>query len=77
MRLARVVSKGPGDDMPRSPRFDSAGRWFHVMNRGLARRTIFENRRDVRYFLSRLAYAVRRGELGHGVRALPMDCWDD
>jgi REP element-mobilizing transposase RayT len=33
------------------------------MNRGLARRTVFETERDVRYFLSRVAYAARRGEL--------------
>lgn len=49
--------------MPRLPRFDSPGRWFHVMNRGLAHRPIFESERDIRYFLSRVAYAVRRGEL--------------
>jgi len=31
------------------------------MNRGIARRTVFENQRDVRFFLSRLARAVRAG----------------
>jgi REP element-mobilizing transposase RayT len=31
------------------------------MNRGIARRTLFENRRDVRAFLARLALAVRAG----------------
>jgi REP element-mobilizing transposase RayT len=33
------------------------------MNRGLARRTVFETRQDVRAFLARLALSVRRGEL--------------
>ena len=33
------------------------------MNRGLARRAIFERTRDFRYFESRIASAVRRGEL--------------
>jgi REP element-mobilizing transposase RayT len=33
------------------------------MNRGIARRPIFETREDVRYFLSRVALAVRRGEI--------------
>ena len=36
--------------MPRLPRRDAPGRWFHVMNRGIARRTVFESREDVRYF---------------------------
>jgi len=33
------------------------------MNRGLAHRPIFESVKDMRFFLSRLAHAVRRGEL--------------
>lgn len=33
------------------------------MNRGIAKRTLFESREDVRFFLSRLAHAVRRGEI--------------
>ena len=49
--------------MPHPPRYDKPGRWFHVMNRGMSRRTVFETRRDIRYFLSRVAYAVRRGEI--------------
>jgi REP-associated tyrosine transposase len=44
-------------------RFDADGRYFHVMNRGIAHRSVFERRADVRYFLSRLAKAVRRGEI--------------
>lgn len=49
--------------MPRDRRGDADGRYFHVMNRGIARRTVFENRSDARFFLSRLAKAVRRGEV--------------
>ena len=47
--------------MARSPRGDAPGVWHHVMNRGIARRTVFEDRRDVRYFLSHLARVVRAG----------------
>ena len=49
--------------MPRTPRGDAPGVWHHVMNRGLARRTVFESERDIRYFLSRLARSVRAGLL--------------
>lgn len=42
-------------------RGDGPGVWHHVMNRGIASRTVFENRQDVRFFLSRLARAVRSG----------------
>jgi len=49
--------------MPRLPRCDRPGRWFHIFNRGLAHRPVFENREDVRYFLACLAWAVRRGEI--------------
>lgn len=38
---------------------DAPGVWHHVMHRGIARRTVFESERDVRFFLSRLAYSVR------------------
>lgn len=47
----------------RRPRSDRPGSWHHVTNRALARRAMFESRRDVRYFLAALARAVRRGEL--------------
>jgi len=47
--------------MAQRERFDEPWAWHHVMNRGLARRTIAETRRDARYFLSRLARAVRAG----------------
>lgn len=44
-------------------RYDEVDAWHHVMNRGIARRATFETRADVRYFLSRVAYAVRREEI--------------
>ncbi len=47
--------------MPRAPRLDAPGVWHHVMNRGIARRTVFENDQDIRYFLSRIARAARSG----------------
>lgn len=49
--------------MPRLPRLDHPGSWHHVMNRGIARRTVFENRADIRAFLARLAVEVRRGTI--------------
>lgn len=49
--------------MSRRPRFDAPGRLHHVMNRGIARRTVFETRDDARYFLSLLAREVRAGHL--------------
>lgn len=50
--------------MPSVARGDAPGTWHHVMNRGLARRVVFQGRDDIRYFLSRIARVVRRGELG-------------
>ncbi len=49
--------------MSRTPRCDGPGVWHHVMNRGIAKRTVFEDVRDVRYFLSRLARAVRSNSI--------------
>lgn len=49
--------------MARSPRLDAPGSWHHVMNRAVAKRPLFEGRNDIRFFLSRLARAVRRREL--------------
>ncbi|MBI1852465.1 MAG: transposase [Planctomycetes bacterium] len=46
--------------MARRPRLDGTGALHHVMNRGLAKRPIFHGADEVRYFLSRLAHAVRR-----------------
>ena len=45
--------------MPRRPRVDRPGRLHHVMNRGIARRTVFESPSDKRVFLALLARAVR------------------
>lgn len=49
--------------MPRSPRHDGSDTWHHVMNRGLARRPIFENDHDRRFFLSLLAREVNEGRI--------------
>jgi REP element-mobilizing transposase RayT len=49
--------------MPRISRQDEPGRWHHVFNRAIARRTLFERREDYRFFLAMLARAVRRGEI--------------
>jgi REP element-mobilizing transposase RayT len=45
------------------PRDDAVGTWHHVMNRGIARRTVFECSDDIRFFLSRIAHTVRRKEI--------------
>ncbi|MHC4959160.1 MAG: transposase [Planctomycetota bacterium] len=43
-----------------------------MTNRGIAKRTVFERNDDVRYFLSRLAHAQRRGQLEtHAFCVLP------
>ena len=47
--------------MPRTPRCDAPGVWRHVMNRGIARRPIFETAGDVRFFEAQLARTVRDG----------------
>ena len=39
------------------------GAWHHVMNRGIARRSVFQGRAPARYFCSRLARVVRLGML--------------
>lgn len=49
--------------MPRRPRLDPPGSWHHVVNRGIAKRPLFEHRDDVRYFLSRLAWQVKAGRV--------------
>ncbi len=49
--------------MPRHARLDEPGAWHHVMNRGIAKRTLFENEHDIRTFLARLALAVRARQL--------------
>ena len=49
--------------MPRRARADEPESWHHIYNRGIARRTIFEQREDYRQFLSEVGRAVRRGEI--------------
>jgi REP element-mobilizing transposase RayT len=49
--------------MARNLRYDIPGSWHHVMNRGIARRAVFESRADFRMFMSCMARAVRRGDI--------------
>jgi REP element-mobilizing transposase RayT len=49
--------------MPRPRRHDGPGVWHHVLNRGIAKRTIFESEQDCRFFLALLAHEVRSGRL--------------
>ena len=49
--------------MGRANREDEPGAMLHIFNRGLGKRTVFENRDDIRYFLSRVAREHRRGQL--------------
>jgi REP element-mobilizing transposase RayT len=49
--------------MPRRLRQDHPGAYHHVMNRGLAKRTVFVGTPEIRYFESRLAREVRSGEI--------------
>ena len=49
--------------MARRLRGERAGSDYHVMNRGTARRTIFDTSSDFRFFLSCLARAVHREEI--------------
>jgi len=49
--------------MGRRIRDDQSGAWYHVVNRGIARRTLFESRSDARYFLAKLARCVRAGQI--------------
>ncbi len=49
--------------MPRHPRDDAPDTWHHVMNRGVARRTLFETKADIRTFLARVALEVRAGRV--------------
>ena len=49
--------------MARRPREDGPDTWHHVLNRGIAKRTIFESEQDVRVFWALLAREVRAGRL--------------
>ncbi len=45
--------------MARLSRRDSPDTWHHVINRGIAKRPLFETRDDIRFFLARLARQIR------------------
>lgn len=49
--------------MPKIERRDEPDSWHHVTNRGLARRVLFEDAREMRAFLALLATVVRRRQL--------------
>ncbi len=49
--------------MVRRERRDEAGASFHVMNRGVARRTIFDARSELRFVLACLARAAKRADV--------------
>lgn len=49
--------------MTRRPRDDEPGACHHVINRGIAKRPLFETKEDGRYLLSRVAREVRGGSL--------------
>ena len=49
--------------MAKIERNDEPGAWHHVTNRGLAHRTVIENREDARIFLALMAKVVGRGLL--------------
>jgi len=54
------------------PRQDAVGTWHHVMNRAVGKRVLFENSRDIRFFLAQLAHTVRAGLLEvHAYSVLP------
>jgi len=49
--------------MPRKPRDFRPRALYHIGNRGIARRPVFENAADARLFLACVARSVRRGEI--------------
>ncbi len=49
--------------MTRRPRLDEPNSLHHVVNRGVAKRALFDGAKDMRYFQSRVAKSVRRGEI--------------
>lgn len=49
--------------MPRTHRRDEPGDWFHVMNRAIARRTLFENRSDIHRFIDGMSTVAANGWL--------------
>ncbi len=59
--------------MTRQHRWDEPGLKLHITNRGGAKRTLMEVRRDFRTFLAALACSVRRGEIQVLAYALMMN----
>ncbi|MBN2492893.1 MAG: transposase [Planctomycetes bacterium] len=58
--------------MANPPRVDEPGSWHHVMNRGVARRTIFETHADMRFLFSRIAREARKARIEvHAYSVLP------
>ena len=49
--------------MPRREPTDYTGAWWHITNRGVAKRTVFEGRLDVEQFLALLQALVQAGVL--------------
>lgn len=49
--------------MGRQRRIDEPDAWHHVMNRAIARRSLFESEADIRFFLAAVARAIRRKEI--------------
>lgn len=49
--------------MARRSRSIHPGGWYHVFNRGVAQRSVFESRADRRFFLSLVARQVRAGRI--------------
>jgi len=49
--------------LARPPRSDHSDTWHHVMNRGIARRTLFEHGQDMEVFQEQLGAAGERGEV--------------
>ncbi len=47
----------------RPHRIDIPGSWWLITNRGIAKRPVFETRRDVEYFYDCIARAVARGDI--------------
>jgi len=56
--------------MPRRPRVDSGGLAYHVLNRGVGRRRLFDDAEDYAAFVRVLAEAVERDPGVPGIRLL-------
>jgi hypothetical protein len=49
--------------MPKRKNKDQPGSWHHVMNRGIAHRTVFESPEDICFFFPRLEKTVCQKEI--------------